>query len=200
MLIIKLAFVSVLIIVLAVGIVRFPVYLKSRRAMRNVEPEVKNLLLSGGDYCGIDNDVIRLVRKSIVKKHIVAFIVTIPVFLATVYMYFGAGDEKITIMLCGAVFPLIVIVKVIIGLARLSDSKKLIKIKGFIFATRESGRLTGRVIEVRILYYDRKKLKFRYFVQSVVFDHEDLLKGGRVVNLIAKRDRFGIHIIRALTF
>lgn len=168
--------------------------------MRNVELEVKNLLLSGGDYCGIDEDVIRLVRKSIVKKHIIAFIVMMLVFLATVYMYFGAGDDEITIMLYGAVFPLIVVVKVIIGLARLSDSRKLIKIKGFIFATRESGRLSGRVNEVRILYYDRKKLKFRYFVQSTSFDHEDLLKGGRVVNLIAKRDRFGIHIIRALTF
>lgn len=196
MLIIKLAVVSVLIIAFAVGIVRFPVYLKSRKAMRNVELEVKNLLLSGGDYCGIDEDVIRLVRKSIVKKHIVAFIIMMLVFLATVYMYFGAGDDEITIMLYGAIFPLIVVVKVIIGLARLSDSRKLIKIKGFIFATRES----GRVNEVRILYYDRKKLKFRYFVQSTFFDHEDLLKGGRVVNLIAKRDRFGIHIIRALTF
>ncbi len=188
----KILIVGFICLAAAICVIKLPNHIRSRKAMKKVTLETKNMLLSGGDYCPIDKSVIRLVRISVIKSHLIGFAITMLVFIISVVTYFMADDDKITIMLFGAVFPFFMIIKTAFELLKLSDSSKLIKVKGFIFITRTS--------EIRVMYYDRKKLKFCYFTQGTLFDKEDILQGGRVINLIARRGKFRIHIIKALTF
>lgn len=169
---------------------------QDKKYRRKVSLDVRKRLITAENYSVLDNNTLLLMKRDIFIRHIRALLICLPfmvICLAAAAFKRCEYTVYLCIILAFALIAVLIAVKYLTEIIRLSSAKEFVKIKGFIF--RE---VVGH--EYSVMYYDMVKLDYRVFRQDTFLHQAASARLGEFVNLIGIRTDRKVKIIRILSF
>ena len=170
-------------------------YRRNQKYKREISSDVKKRLISSENYGELGKNVLFAVKQTLLRNGLIESMIITGFFAVVIIAELLRKADSLAIMCTiGAyiVVLLIFAVRCICGISRLSTTKELIKIKGFVFRRDSNG--------FSVLYYDMTKMEYRIFTQDTLIRSEELAVPGNFVNLIGIRQKGKVKIIRILSF
>lgn len=186
---------TALIIAVPFAVLKYIRYRRNRKYKREISADVKKRLISSENYGELGKDVLSAVKQTLIRNSIVESLIITGFFAVVIIAELLRKTDRLTIMCTIGAYIIVLLifaVRYIYGISRLSTTKKLIKIKGFVFRRDSNG--------FSVIYYDIPKMEYRIFTQSTFIRSEELAVPGNFVNLIGIRQKGKVKIIRILSF
>lgn len=174
---------------------RYIRYRRSRKYKKEISTDVKKRLISSENYGELGKDVLSAVKQTLLRNCIAESMIITGFFAVVIIAELLGKTDRLTIMCTIGAYIIVLLIfaiRYIFGILRLSTTKKLIKIKGFVFLKSSQ--------EFSVIYYDMPKMEYRIFTQSTFIRSEELAVPGNFVNLIGIRKKRKVKIIRILSF
>ncbi len=169
---------------------------QDKKYRRKVSLDVRKRLITAENYSVLDKNTLLLMKHDIFIRHIRSLLICLP-FMVICLLAAAFRHCEYTVYLCivlaFAVIAVLIALKYLTEILRLSSAREFVKIKGFIF--RE---VVGH--EYSVLYYDMVKLDYRVFRQDIYLHQAASVRLGEFVNLIGIRTDRKVKIIRILSF
>lgn len=186
---------TALIIAVPVAAVRYIRYRRNLKYKREISADVKKRLISSENYGELGKDVLFAVKQTLLRNSVIESLIITGFFAVVIIAELLKKTDRLTIMCTIGAYIIVLLifaVRYIFGILRLSTTKKLIKIRGFVFRKDSNG--------FSVIYYDMPKMEYRIFTQSTFIKSEELAVPGNFVNLIGIRKSKKVKIIRILSF
>lgn len=186
---------TALIIAVPFAVLKYIRYRRNLKYKREISLDVKKRLISSENYGELGKDVLSAVKQTLLRNCIAESVIITGFFAVVIIAELLRKNDKLTIMYTIGAYILVLLifaVRYIFGILRLSTTKNLIKIKGFVFQKSSQ--------EFFVIYYDMPKMEYRIFTQGTFIRSEALAVPGNFVNLIGIRKKRKVKIIRILSF